>query len=712
MPGGGQSDIWQTLSCRGKYAGEVRVEITYYDSRPKPEKLAVRQRQQTPVEQDTGSVRSRTTPMKRRPLPSDPVTGEAPSPPVATPSVVSDHQSTPPSRHTKSASHAGFIPDRSPLQSVELQTPPHGGRHPAEHYTPSQHSGHRYGHRSVDSQGTPSRPFDDYGYGHHELSAHREAYSEPPELPDYAGRSRSFDYDDSTPPPPPVHRSRHNSPSQEALGRTSREVSPVKATPMPMRKDVLKSEAHRNSPAAYPGQPGYKPYDPSASSPIPISPNHASPYGSPSRHQSYGQGYDYGHGTVLPSVEDVPDSPSYRHGGMSRSPGASPGRYVSPSPGYMSSTPREDAGFPSSVSPVSAQDYSNTSSQVSFNSQASQGQRRTYDASHGPPALPHSLSHSVDPMLSQDISDHIQEERRYDGRLAARGRHQSEGPDIYRNSARTHAPGPVATYSSRTEAQPRGHHYSTSANASPLHHIPRKSVSPAPPPVEERRLSDIPFGPDSYDALNPAMGSPMTPGKAATREPVDPNAKIIAHDGREIDPSDHLPMESWAPEPEPRHGQKQSPERGGRPSLSGAQPMPPSGKRPPRQSTRPEPILTQQTPPSYSFGDQQPRTPETSGRNRLQKKPRGGHSPSASSPLAPISPDNHQGRQGQYTPTRGPRHGSSWDYPNENYSPHHSAPPIPAKIPLAMMSGANGSLEDELQRIDIGDGRSRRRGGY
>lgn len=33
--GGGQKDIWQHLSCKGKYAGEVRIEITYYDSRPR-----------------------------------------------------------------------------------------------------------------------------------------------------------------------------------------------------------------------------------------------------------------------------------------------------------------------------------------------------------------------------------------------------------------------------------------------------------------------------------------------------------------------------------------------------------------------------------------------------------------------------------------------------------------------------------------------------
>ena len=38
VPGGGQNDLWHNLSCKGKYAGEVRLEVTYYDTRPKQEK--------------------------------------------------------------------------------------------------------------------------------------------------------------------------------------------------------------------------------------------------------------------------------------------------------------------------------------------------------------------------------------------------------------------------------------------------------------------------------------------------------------------------------------------------------------------------------------------------------------------------------------------------------------------------------------------------
>ncbi|KAE9964479.1 hypothetical protein BLS_008284 [Venturia inaequalis] len=62
VAGGGQSDIWHNLNCKGKYAGEIRLELTYYDSRPKPEKLVA----ETPREPSGSRA------VKRRPLPNNP----------------------------------------------------------------------------------------------------------------------------------------------------------------------------------------------------------------------------------------------------------------------------------------------------------------------------------------------------------------------------------------------------------------------------------------------------------------------------------------------------------------------------------------------------------------------------------------------------------------------------------------------------------------
>ncbi|GAO18476.1 uncharacterized protein UV8b_07287 [Ustilaginoidea virens] len=828
VPGGGQSDMWQGLTCRGKYAGEIRVEITFYDSRPRPDKPAVaKQKQSVAAEQDGAASLQQRTPVKRRPLPSDPVTGEAapatpppPPPPAAAPLQQEHHhaQHHTPRSHAKPASHPAFIPSQSPLQSVEYNTPsPQGARQQPDrdHYgTHSPLSAQRRGRRSRESLGTPSRFQDDrcfhqnrqasspYQHQHQHQPDPSSAYghgsgsplSEAHELPDdLVGAPSAFDYEASPPPPPPAHRSRQSSAGPEAPMRTPHDLSPPKSS-TPMRNDVLKSEAHRHSISAYPGQPVFKQYDPASSTLTHTASRIDSPCESPSsRHQprspGYSPSYSPHHRSMQPTVEDAPDSPTANYRQNSSRPAA-----YQDDTGYNSASsvaaaqnvsrpwgvsghyaghahsPQRDrrqysdhGGHPSLVSPSSCVDYSTSSSQVSYNSQSGRPSRPSghcqaeprqhrHSIGYEPAAAPLSLSPGADPAMPREFYEGAfptsQYSNRYDNNhggqqmIATRGRHRSEDPPSYSSSPHAYGSQPqdprsVVTYSGRSDpqqARPRNSP-SPNPNPNPQHTIRRKSVSPAPPPSENRRLSDIPFGPDSYDAFNPIMSSP---GAGNSREEVaDANAKIITHDGREVDPSDHLPVESWAPEPDPKPKQA-SPEPRARPSLSGAQPMPPSGRRPLRIATRPEsmPALPHQhqhqhqhqQPPSY-MSSESPRTPQTGGRNRLQKKmPRGspGHSASASasasasSPLAPISPDNYQERQGQYTPTRGPRRGSSYDYPNENYAPHYAhhgaGPAVPAKVPLPLMSGANGgadaSLMEEMQRIDIGAGRSRRRGGY
>ncbi|KAF9880880.1 hypothetical protein CkaCkLH20_01922 [Colletotrichum karsti] len=259
---------------------------------------------------------------------------------------------------------------------------------------------------------------------------------------------------------------------------------------------------------------------------------------------------------------------------------------------------------------------------------------------------------------------------------------------------------------------------------SPHHTIKRKSVSPVPPPSEHRRLSGIPFGPDSYDALNPTASSISDVSRP------DPDEKIITHDGREIDPSDHLPMDTWAPEPEPK-GPKTPATASvrSRASPAGAQPMPTSGRRQLRIAGRPQ---SQASPVTYhSDPYNTPPGPGSGGRNRLQKRTQRAlpsTSPGGHSPLAPISSHNYQDSGSDFTPPRLPR-ASTWDYPSENHAPQYGSspggmrggPPIPAKIPLPVMSGAMGggggdqgewALMEEMSRIDIGAGRSRRHRHY
>lgn len=89
VPGGGTNDLWHGLNCKGRYAGDVRIELTYYDTRPKMEKED--RRQSAPVlgsrDQMTGIVGPRQPKqVTRRPLPVEPLP-QTPPPASQNPSV-------------------------------------------------------------------------------------------------------------------------------------------------------------------------------------------------------------------------------------------------------------------------------------------------------------------------------------------------------------------------------------------------------------------------------------------------------------------------------------------------------------------------------------------------------------------------------------------------------------------------------------------------
>jgi hypothetical protein len=817
VPGGGQADKWQQLNCKGKYAGDIRLEITFYDSRPKPEKPAVKARPQpAAADQENASVKQRT-PMKRRPLPSDPVTGEAPpaspsemapapSPapaPVLAPSrssVSLDQYSTPPRAHAQRPSQGGFVSSQSPLQSVEYQTPPsgHRGRY-QEHYSPSPQAQSHYqtpprqdpsrqSQRPVDHYNTPPRQVEDYEPMPAPSTSpyhHSEPRGQPrPEHYDLHFREESATspsaMSQERPPPPPAHRSRHNSGGQELAHRSSGsfDAAAGKAPlPISMRHDVLKNEAHRHSTGGYSSRPAFRGYD-SAPSAVNAAPSYEGQTYEPPmpRHHSHDSVYDHHHRSMQATVEDVPDSPgdtglyqeSHRPRGASRSYSHEPVYERDPSPAPLNLTrSREASPLHHSPSPMSSRDtyedyggHSTAVTHIPSNSYSTSPGRDPYAYSTGnqltrPPGyqdewssqlqnysmseLPPSLVPGMDPSLSQELSERIREERSYDRRQSGyanapiRGRHLLEGPaptsqevvpanslvytpqypqyerEPYERESYDRQPydrQPTRAYAAEPEPRMRQHR-SVSPNppANSQHTIRRKSVSPAPPPSEQRRLSDVPFSPDSFDAYNT--------GAHDARAGPDPDAKIITHDGKEIDPSDHLPVESWAPEPEAKQ-QKQAAEARSRPAPSGAQPMPPSGRRQLRVAPRTQPPQPVAHP---SYGPQEPHMPPVSaGRNRLQKRTNrtsGAHALPAPGPLAPISSENYQDRSGSYTTNPSSRH-HPWDYENAEPSRGHG-PPIPAKVPLPMMSGALGGSDElalEMQRIDIGAGRSRRRGGY
>ncbi|TPX06748.1 uncharacterized protein E0L32_002244 [Thyridium curvatum] len=820
VSGGGQSDSWHTLNCRSKYAGDVRIEITYYDSRPKPEKPVAKAK---PVEQPEAHSSLPRGPPKRRPLPSDPVTGQSPQPSIP------EHAQTPP--RPQPTPPTSYIPNQSPLQAVEYQTPP-SRRYPQpqpqsqpEQYSPvPPNGGYAPPTGSADMQyaqrGSMDRP-DRYS-GHAEESEYgadyrrqshnrydsrssfdetRSSYSMPP-----VNDPRQLPADEDRPPPPPVHRTRNNSgAAQEAMLRSGYDLSPQKGTPPSMRHDVLRNEAHRKSisSSAYPGRPAYRPYD-SAPAPLPSSPDYQSPephQPSPPRHHSYDSNYDPHFRSMQPTVEDAPESPSpvvqhsFRKSGSRAPPspydydepdynnGASPaplnlggrgssasGHYTqSPAPIQNGQRRPETNSYAHSGSPISSREREyvpqmSTSpgahdSRGSYSKQYSDPRDTFVDepvnsaGQYGLPAVPASLVPGMDPNLSMDIAERINEDsRRHQRRntqppmeTPPRGRRMIEAgpgyapegsPQPYQTPQHTpqhqqsfdrspvvYSGGQSPSIVKPRAISPNPYH---SGSPNPHHTIKRKSISPAPPPSEGRRLSGIPFGPDDYDALNPSVVSANS--NESMRSDMNDAGKIVTHDGKEIDPSDHLPMDTWAPEPEPKKPSAPSTPTN-RPSPAGAQPMPTStGRRQLRIAGRPQsmassPVTYGSDPPEPS-----PQPPPSTGRNRLQKKanrqsampvvmsgangPGLGGGGGGGSPLAPL-PHGHD----NYTPPRQMVRASTFDSyyapPNENHPVPSSsrygrprsrgderggfgyhpgpagAPPVPAKIPL-MNDGSMG----------------------
>ncbi|KAJ2969610.1 hypothetical protein NUW58_g9948 [Xylaria curta] len=327
VQGGGQSDQWHNLNCRGKYAGGIRIEITYYDNRPKPEKVAASPNPVTSSSDPDAASSAPRPVVKRRPLPSDPVTGQIAA---HTPEAIN----TPPRAPPNPAS--GLIPSHSPSQPAEYNTPT-PNRHQPDH-SPAHGSGYQHsaapshqdhqllrgverteGFHTSQHEPDPFYQSDSASPRPHEADS-RALYSSS--HPGYSAQPLSVQHrrsmeEGERPPPPPAHRVRNSSghsPDANAMHRSSYETIQHKATP-PMRHDVLRNEAHRYSaplapsqPSAYPGRPTYRPFEsaPSLQNDQQYSNYDSNP--SAPRRQSYDPATNSHHRPMQPTVEDDPES--------------------------------------------------------------------------------------------------------------------------------------------------------------------------------------------------------------------------------------------------------------------------------------------------------------------------------------------------------------------------------------------------------------------
>ncbi|PGH12609.1 hypothetical protein AJ80_06668 [Polytolypa hystricis UAMH7299] len=831
VAGGGQSDQWHGLQCKGKYAGDIRIELTYYDARPKDEAV-IERRKEEKAEAKADAARTLSGPRqakapKRRPLPADPTGATPPRPSTADDGPITAAEEPPPPAPLRRPP-----PAQPPVaqQQQQQQQPP-----PPPPPPPEQQSSRVYEtpddfHRQwapSNPAAPPPNPAPQHPY---ETNPPRHAVQPPPvDVYDpHPPQPTHPPLDQQYAPPPEFHQSAalvttsqlfdappntHHYPPEQNIPYGNDAYEPQ---PRQQNHHVVAPDHHYSMPPTYPTTGGsrgshYTTTDPHARTASEISTKSRRHHGSGELHGHYHRysnaappnndhyiddaggssvhpsDFHSGHGYMQPQVQDeedegppppppvhragivqkLPPEPSYHQpsepvpmpkplsfGPGRRSPNISDAdqqTYVAYSPNYSSSA------YPP---PEPERQVYSTSPTPSYRSYA--GQRdRAYPPVERPVSsngelVPAALVAGCSPNVVDDPEPPMYEPR-HERRQSNVAIQQIPSQQLVRTS-----PAPVDRPSPRTTPDPR---------VVP----PRKSVSPHPPPLQDPgTLSGVPFSPDSYDALNPGVGnssalqqpppaydSPEGAMEAARQREVEKLrdlGPIIGNDGRVIDPTDHLPTDTWAPEPERKPRKPEVVVRFKHSTMSSRS----STREQKPATTRPHSVIAA----SYSQRQSQvvdrssPAAPasQSSVRTRLQKqsgRPQSYIQPStsrqeqtpprtsqalrerenlstysSSSHSAAATPSYHSAGNSPYhhQPQGSPSSAVSRHSPS-TVSRHYQTigPPIPAKVPIhpgnqnypasgpgAVVAGTGelDALSEEMKRIDIGVGKRRARISY
>ena len=744
--GGAQNDIWHNLNCKGRYAGEIRIELTYYDTRPRDNKVEER-RQSTQAEgtpepgrEGIGGPRQ-PKPVKRRPLPADPTGLTRPvSLPASPPTQQDHHHGSLQQQYVEPPNENHFYTPPKESQHQQIQDPPSRGM-PSDYRYPSQDSYQITPPAmaipglspSVQERTHPTPMLDFYGQQNDPLhSQSPEAYDQGlnyeqgSEADTYnpTNSSQGNVYPASTPPATPHHYISAAQPLRTAPGVLQSRDSPRVAATQNYHSSSLSQSVVAD----------------------------VSPTSAPSRHNSQ-EAWSDSQQNLLYDEAPPPPPPAHRMSN-SRAPPQINGYYVpqmtsfaaTPAPlnirndrGSISGSPlaqansiQPDREYEPSASPSNSQRFSHSASPISSQTSYTQAGHRISPMRDVGQSMPPSLVPGYEPSIAADESDRILREQR----MSARQDHASPQRPL-------HHPDSAPVVQSRhdpllrdvdTVQESKAHRNSAHIiKPRAVHPDPRtpmrKPVSPRPSlaPGEQSR-PELPFSPDSFNAFNPNIDSADeinqigarydTPDKAREasiqhdRDVKRGDGPIIGNDGRVIDPSDHLPTDTWAPEPEqkkPRKGPEVTLRF--RHSPQGAQPMPATGRRP-LSEARPNAMSS----PTYASSANI--SPGSAERSRLQKKSRLNMAQPASSPIVPTLKTS--------TPPRGAMSRSSaTDYPLREHEDHgyresspsygdrsHGGlpPPIPGKVPIGsgQEDWGRDALSEEMSRIDIGVGSGHR----
>lgn len=563
--GGGQSDQWHQLVFKGKYAGEIRVELTYYDTREQPqEKKRKDKTQAAPIESGSdislpGSRSLGPREIKRRPLPVSPV--ETAPAQQATPQVkapqkrVSIVEQEPEPMYAPVALRPRTR-SASPLPEQQLQ-----------HDDYSQIEQHDFA--QYDSE-PPSQQL-------HRPQPHRAERQQPWQQPlgaefmqsqsDQSGRYEGLhqDYQNQQIEQSPVDMQMSIYPDEQEIWQrqqqqqqrphsvhfhsapiTPQHSSPAnRPTPQSMNSDTqLVRHRHQYQPSDMSqyenpyteshlrqsiSQQSEQIYEAHTDVPPPLPPKHRE--GPPKRLRN-----EYPPSAFIPQplrVGQKRSSVSDRSPLQALEDGYDLERHTQPQ--YESQTPKQHSAYVGSSQyqpqtpdqqielygrrstynmPPNASDP-----QLPRHRPAQQSRRSSYEIKHPSLSQPQQLFEEPHQMLPQD------------------GFHSGQHAD-YQPSVEDAPPSP---------------------GLQPM--VARKAVGD-----KAKKLNTVPFGPDAYDVLNPAQ-SPVTNDGTAFQTPAQAReaarfreveklrelGPIIGNDGREIDPSDHLPADTWAPEPEKKN---------------------------------------------------------------------------------------------------------------------------------------------------------------
>ncbi|KAL8870276.1 MAG: hypothetical protein Q9174_003640 [Haloplaca sp. 1 TL-2023] len=807
MPGGGKNDTWHHLHCKGRFAGEIRIELTYYDTRPKEDRT-VEGAADTAMESSRESTRDASggprgpKPLKRRPLPANPTGASRPG--------MAEHahssplpQPTQPFIHQPIPSH----PESYQRSNLRLEsTPPLVSQ---DYYSGhSIHNGPPNGHIETDpywGNGNNGGDLQDYNDQFDESQLTQDAGLHMPSYQAYNGYHQQHA---PVQPPPDLHGTIRHNDSRPSTYRTDTQFADYSSVePYEYEQPPIDHGAGGSYGNVYSQSPPTMAHGNSTSGVRPAtdprlmgqqSQRHSLPSGrahserSPVHQRSQNDGafdpYLDQHRSVAADGVPPPPPAHRSNSGISPSPlgsGRSHSESCAPLPGTAPLTIRKERGSISnsplsqvqtsrpytdlglSASPSVPQDYAHNSAMTtSRHVPASTAPRDAYHRRSMSPtrnghAMPASLVPGYEPPSRNELPQQVASRQPMHHYQYSNSVSES-APEHQSQQGQQHRPLPqhAATINTQSPLQalergPNQRPHRASAPVpdpravSPDRRVPpRKSVSPQPEMApSERRNSGIPFGPDSYDALNPFAGSGGTSPGARYKNPEQAreaalqherekqlgSGPIIGSDGKEIDPSDHLPTDTWAPEPESKVPKKTAQVNFRfRNSPQGAQPMPPSSRRGPHDasarpasistpgySTSPNNNIPYSTSPnnhvSYSTSPSAMPdniSPTTAARARLQKRTRVSPAQPNSSPIVPTMNTTSQNpvlrSSASDYPLREHENYGSGNSPGYGRHPPAHAPPVPGKVPLGTGMGQEDwrrdPLSEELSRIDIGVG--------